>query len=511
MSFSDALKAEANKTKTLTENGAVAYQTSGKALLDFNFAVTALRNARSDREITDMFSRAFYEDPAVAVKFLFWLRDPRGGLGERRIFRVCLAWLTDVRTRAVQRLLGLIPEYGRYDDLWPLLDTELRSEIIDLVDDQLTADQLNMEAGKPCSLLSKWMCSLNTSSAKTRKYATILSNGLALSPRDYRKKLSALRRYLDVVERKMTANEWSAIDYEAVPSKANLIYREAFLRHDKERRWAYLDSLQKGEAKINAGVLQPHEIVAKYTEANGWYGPKVVGTDDPTLEELWEALPDVTIGDTIVVEDTSGSMTNGNGINVRPIDVATALAVYMSEHNQGEWKDKIISFSTNPQFIDLSNCESLREKVKYIFDRSEVSNTDIERTMMLILNTAVHNHLTQEEMPRNILILSDLQFDEMTYIRGKGLPDATLFENIARVFRSYDYQMPRIIFWNLSGQVNKTIPMQENEMGVVLCSGFSVQLLKMVMSGKIDPYEVLLDTINVPRYDAVEQALKGIL
>lgn len=498
-----------NQTKTLTENGAVAYETSGHALLDFNFALSALRNS-SERQIREMYSKAFYEDPHTAVKFLFWLRDCRGGAGERRIFRVCLMWLTETRPKIIQATLSLIPEYGRMDDIWQLLDTDLRDDVISLIRETIKRDRLAMTQGKPISLIFKWLPSNVASSRETKRLAEIIRTGLDMTPRQYRKMLSAGRRYLDVVECKMSSNEWSDIKYESVPSKANLIYKNAFMRHDEDRRREYLESLQKGETKINAGVLQPHEIVGKYITDNGFWGRGVNPSEDQTLEELWKALPDITVGNTIVVEDTSGSMTSGYGTNIRPIDVATALAVYMSEHNDETWRDKIISFSANPQLLDMSNCNSLREKIAYIENTAEISNTDIEKTMLLILNTAITNHCSQEEMPGTVLILSDCQWDQMTYIRGRR-PNASLFDNIAREFEAHGYKLPKIVFWNLSGAINKTIPMQENELGVVLMSGFSVQLMNMVMSSKTDPYEALLETINAPRYDAVEEALKGIV
>lgn len=357
--------------------------------------------------------------------------------------------------------------------------------------------------------ITKWLPSLNASSKATKHYGEIIRTGLEMTPRQYRKMLSAGRKYLDIVERKMSANQWERIRYESVPSKANLVYNSAFLRHDEERRRQYLESLKKGETKINAGVLQPHEIVGKYVNQSGW-AMKVQQSEDVTLEELWKALPDVTVGNTLVVEDTSGSMCSGYGTTIRPIDVATALAIYLSEHNDDTWKDKIISFSTNPQLLDMSKCRSLREKISYIFKRAEISNTDIEKTMLLILETAIANNCTQEEMPGTVLILSDCQWDSMVYIRNRK-QYGSLFDNIALEYGEHGYKLPKIVFWNLSGQINKTIPIQQNEMGLVLISGFSVQLMNMAMSSQVDPYKALLETINAPRYDAVEEALKGIL
>lgn len=517
--FMNAMKMELNNEKTFTSNGAVAYKTSGKELLDFNFAVSAMRNEFNEI-IKQKYSGVYFEDPLVAVKFLFWLRDCRGGNGERKIFRACLEWLAENKPNVAMALIGLVPEYGRWDDLWVLLDTDLRDDVVEFVRKKLEEDMELSMSGKPISLLEKWMPSINTSSAVTKRYAKILCEGLALSERGYRKTLSKLREYLDVVERKMTAKEWSEIDYSKVPSQANIKYSNAFLRNDEERRREFLASLVKGETKINAGTLQPHEIVSKYTNSTcGW--SSAVKPYDEALEQLWKALPDVTLNNTLVVRDGSGSMTGGYGTKVRPLDVATALTIYMADHNTGIWKDKFITFSANPQMIDLSNCETLHDKLVQTYSHDDCENTDIEKVMMLVLNTAKRNHLSQDEMPGRIVICSDMQFDSCCVVYDRstrtrwGYPvshyaDETLFETIAKRYKDAGYLMPKICFWNLSGSINGTIPMQQNELGVVLASGFSVQIMKMFMSGETDPYKVLLETINSERYDAVEQALSKI-
>ena len=139
MNFMNAIKNELNKEKTYTENGAVAYATSGKELLDFSFETTALRDA-SEPEIENKFMGVYFEDPLVAMRYLFWLRDCRGGNGERRIFRVCLKALAKNKPSVAKAVLPLVPEYGRWDDLWCLLDTGLKDDVIDLIKEQLHKD-----------------------------------------------------------------------------------------------------------------------------------------------------------------------------------------------------------------------------------------------------------------------------------------------------------------------------------------------------------------------------------
>jgi hypothetical protein len=459
------------------------------------------------------------------MKWLFYARDVRQGLGERRLFRVVLADLVKSNPEMVIPVINLIPEYGRYDDLWCLLDDERTVKSVSvIVMKQLAEDLTNMADGKPISLLAKWMPSINASSAKTKAYGKLLCKELHLSEREYRKVLSKLRKYLDVVEVKMSDKNWSEIKYEAVPSRANLIYNKAFLRNDEERRREYLGKLEKGETKINASTLFPHDIVHQYTK----YGGRGVGPKDATIEALWKALPDTVkgCGNTIVVADGSGSMTCGVDpkSGVTALEVANALAIYFAEHSSGQFKDKYITFSETPQFVDFSKCTNLHDKLQTALAHSEVANTNIEKVFDLILTSAMRNHMDQEDLPANILIISDMEFDACAtsgapkvrsssiwgyyYDTTRNAPTPTLFDTIARKYHNAGYKMPRLVFWNVNSRTG-TIPVKENELGVALVSGFSTNIAKMVMSGKIDPFECLLETLNSERYNPVEDALRG--
>ena len=404
MTFMNAMKETMNVS--VTENGAVGYRTTGRALLDLNFAVASLRSA-SEAEIVQKFIKAFVENPILAMRWLFFARDAREGLGERRLFRVVIAELSKSNPEMVLPVIKLIAEYGRWDDLWCLLDNSKSAEVVyKIVDEQLTEDLKNMEAGKSISLLAKWMPSANASSKETKKYAKQLYKALGLTEREYRKALSKFRKHLDIVEVKMSSKNWSEINYEAVPSRANLIYNDAFLRNDEERRRDYLGKLERGEAKINASVLYPHDIVHKYTKGS-WH---LRGSKDAAIEGLWNALPDNVqgCGNTIVVADGSGSMSCSVGnTGVTALDVANALAIYFAEHSSGQFKDKYITFSERPQLVDFSNCDSLHAKIQTALAHDEVANTNIEAVFDLILTTAVKNKMSQEEIPQNILIVSD--------------------------------------------------------------------------------------------------------
>ena len=499
---------------SVTENGALGYKSTGKELLDLNFAVASLRKA-SEADIVKRFMRAFGEDKVLAMKWLFFARDVRGGLGERRLFRVVLANLVKSNPEMVIPLINLIPEYARYNDLWCLLDDKASAEVVlELVDKQLTEDLNNMKAGKSISLLPKWLPSCNASSAQTKKYAKQVYKALGLTEREYRKALSEFRKYLDVVEVKMSSKNWSEIKYESVPSRANLIYNNAFLRNDEERRREYLGKLEKGKTKINASTLFPHDIVHKYSVSNGWYGTGLKAKDS-AIEALWKALPDTVqgCGNTIVVADGSGSMTStvDNNSKVTALEVANALAIYFAEHSSGEFKNKYITFSECPQLVDFSKADSLHDKLQIALAHNEVANTNIEKVFDLILTTAIKNHMKQEDIPQNILIISDMEFD-CAATCGNGYygsrPDKRLFKVIAEKYAAAGYSLPRLIFWNVASRTG-TIPVKENDLGVALVSGFSVNIAKMVMSNKTDPYECLLETLNSERYAPIEAALKG--
>lgn len=287
--------------------------------------------------------------------------------------------------------------------------------------------------------------------------------------------------------------------------RANLIYNNAFLRNDEERRREYLNKLEKGETKINAGVLFPHDIVHKYGSSR-WNLPPV---DDPTLEQLWKALPDYVsgAGNTICVADGSGSMTSRiGGTNVTALSVANALAIYFAERSSGQFKDTYITFSSRPQIVDFSNANSLREKIEIALNHCEMTNTNIEATFDLILQTAIRNEMTQDDMPQNVLVLSDLEFDRMT----SGRTDKRLFEELADRYKAHGYKLPRLVFWNIMSRTG-TIPVKENEAGVALVSGFSSAIVKMVLSNSTDPFECLLEQLNSERYAPVENAVKDLV
>lgn len=491
-SFIDSMN-EYSSQYSVTENGAIAYKTSGKKLTDFNFKISYYRNhpEEAKNDFCDLMESC--ESMETIARYIFYIGDIREGLGERNLFKICLKeFLKYLNKERIEKILHFIPEYNRWDSLWKAIvdDEELFVHVLPIINNQLFFDLNNQENGKPVSLIAKWLPSENASSEESKQMARKIYHGLHLTSKQYRIVLSTLRKHIDVTERKMSLNQWNEIKYENVPSKANLLYSNSFLEHDNERRVAYIESLKKGKIKINSSVLYPYEIIDKYNKGIKEYSE--------IYEQMWKALPKLNIKNTLVVRDGSGSMLWEKVGNTSPLSVATSLAIYLSENNSDEWRNKFVTFSSHPKIIDLSNCETLKDKLNIIFKYDDCSNTNIYATMQLILNTAIQNQVKQEEMPETILIISDMQFDGYSFHMN-----SSLFDEIKKNFEFAGYKLPKICFWNVAGNYSNTIPLKENEYGLILCSGFSINIVKMFLSGEIDPYTILMKTLYSERYSPI--------
>jgi hypothetical protein len=465
-----------------TENGAKVYATTKSDLLDFFALGGALRN-RSESDIVQLFSRAFAEDKLLALKSAFYFRDIRGGQGERRTFRAILKYLANNYPDIVRKNLHLIPEYGRWDDVYVLVGTPVEKDVANLIRNQFVSDMTS----KYPSLMAKWLKSENASSAETKRLARWTRKVLGLSSRDYRKALTELRTKIKIVEQKMSANQWSEIEYDKLPSKAGMKYRQAFLRHDEERYRAFIEAVKSGKKKMNAKTLYPYEIVAKVP-----YNPRQP-VDDETLDAMWKSLPDY-VGErnerSIVVADTSGSMWG------TPMDVAVSLAIYFAERNKGEFANHFITFSARPQLQEIKG-DTISEKVRNLRNAEWGMNTNIEAVFDLILDTAVEHGLSQDEMIDKIYIISDMQFDQCV----NGGRNKRLFEEIRERYESHGYKLPQLVFWNVDARQNN-FPMSMTETGVQLVSGFSPMLFEHLVSG-ISAYELMLKILNSERYSAI--------
>ena len=498
---------------SITENGAIGYKTTGKNLVDLNFALSSMRNM-SELDIWRQFILAYNENPTLALLWLFFARDVREGCGERRTFRVIFERFSYENPEVAIRLIPLIPFYGRWDDVIDIhfssAPCKVRDAALDMITKQIQSDILCFNTNQPISLLCKWMPSLYTSSKETRRRAEVLRSALGWAPKQYRRNLAGLRKRINVVEQDMSANKWDEIDYKSVPSRASMNYRDAFVRHDGDRYFQYLEDVKSGKSKINSGVLFPYDIVHAYP----W------NSVDYTLEEQWKALPNKVPDNqsTLVVVDGSGSMgsTVGN-TNVTCHDVARSLAIYFAEKIKGPFNNTFITFSANPRMIHFDDDLTLCAKLDILRHYDECSNTDIERTFDLLLDAAVRHHMKQEDLPANILILSDMEFDMATWRGGwywgvedpkkTGPVDQALFDEIRYRWEKAGYKLPRLVFWNICSRTG-TIPLTTNSLGVALVSGFSPNIADMVMSAELDPYKCLLSKLYSSRYLPVAKAIQ---
>ena len=477
-----------------TENGAAAYKSTGSTVLDFFSNGGALR-VRNGSDIAAVFERAYREDPLLATKAMFYFRDIRGGQGERKTFRTLLAYCAVKHTEALRPNLALIPEYGRWDDLFALVDTPLENEIWPLIDVQLAEDATT---DKP-SLLAKWLPSENASSKRTKRLARKTRRALNMDARTYRKLLSHIRRNIGLVEQTISNNEWSAIQYDKLPSKAGLQYRKAFYRHDAERYAEFLGQVKRGEKKINAGTLFPYEIVEKTGAVRG-YSMGVSGNEAAALDAMWNALPNY-FGDEetrgIVVADTSGSMLNHGE---RPMQVSISLAIYTAERNTGPYHNKFITFSSRPSMQTVTGGDIV-EKVRNLANTHWEMNTNIEAVFDLILSTAVRSGASQDELPTHLYIVSDMEFDS-SYVGGRRLNER-LFQTIERRYNAAGYAIPRLVFWNVASR-NDQSPVTMNDTGVQLVSGCSPSIFSSLLSNTtVSAYDLMLEVLNQDRYAAV--------
>lgn len=502
----NAVKEATNVTRT--ENGAVTRKTTMSALLDL-FGTGAAYRTRSESDCIVLFQKAFDENPVYALKCLFYLRDARGGQGERRFFRVVTKWLADNKTAAMKRNLKYVPEFGRWDDLYVFVGTALEKDAFDLMGEQFVLD---LQCKTP-SLLAKWLKSENTSSVQSRALATKTRKVFGLTPREYRKSLSILRARINVLERLMSAGEWDKIEFDKIPSKAGLIYRNAFARHDVERMRAdknavaYKDFVQDKNTKVNAKALYPYEVVAKAVNftgiMRGWYWNNHAEKDDPTeraaINKYWDNLENYFKGaslDALCMIDTSGSMWGTEAS--APINVAISIGLYAAERARGPFHGHYISFSSRPQLIETYGSDFV-DKVKRIYSTNLCENTNIEAAFDMLLNTAIKSHCRQSDLPKTIIVVSDMQFDAQ---RGRyGSSNATLMENIAYKWQRAGYQMPELVYWNVQVRGNNVIPMQAKD-GITFCSGFSPVLFEQIMKGKTG-YDLMMDKLNSERYECI--------
>ena len=475
MKLTEALKMKS----TTTENGMTTNTTSLNYNVDLFFKAGAMRNA-DENSIISLVSKAWVEEPTTCLRILFWARDIRGGAGERRFFKIAIKYLADKDPQGMADILALIPEFGRWDDLLIFEDTHSEDFALSMIDLALTEGN---------GLCAKWMPRKGT-------FAVKLRNFMGLTPKGYRKKLVELTK---VVETQMCANEWENINYEHVPSLAMSRYGKAFGKHTPDRFHGYIQSLQKGEAKINVGAVYPYDIT------------KALFNNDVS-EEQWKSLPNFLEGNTeriLPLVDVSGSMGTSCGGNLTCMDVAISLGLYISERNEGPFKDHFITFSANPQLQHLTG--TLKDRFNQMRYADWGMNTNLEAAYKLILDQAVKHNVPQDEMPTQILILSDMEFDSATTSGGgwysneiKTDWNPTAQEMVKKMFTDAGYELPNIIYWNIQSR-GENVPVSFDEQGTALISGFSPSIMTSLLIGvSMTPVSIMMETIGKERYSRIK-------
>lgn len=479
--FINGLKNETNLTHT--ENGALTYRSSMSGILDLFGMGGAYRN-RSDAECIKLFDKAWDENSDLALKCLFYLRDITEGQGERRFFRTVFRNLAIVNSKVAAFNIKNIPFYGRWDDLYCLVGTPVEDKAFEFMHTQL---ELDLHSATP-SLLAKWLKSENASSEETKRLGTLTRRYFGMTSREYRKTLSNLRRKINIVETLMSQNRWEEIEFDKIPSRAGFVYRNAFARHDITRE-RYKAFMADENTKVNAKALYPYEVIHQILNS---YSISPLARQ--TYQKYWDNLADyikkVSFNGLAVV-DTSGSMRG------RPIEVAVSLGLICAEKALGPYHNHFITFSASPELQEIHGAD-ITGKVINLCDADWGWNTDVEAVFDLILITAIKNHLAPDQIPQNIIIISDMEFDSCS---GMGYEDEeTLFTRLEKKYATAGYALPNLVFWNVDARQDN-IPMQVKN-GVTLVSGFSPVLFEQIMQGKT-AWDLVLDKLLSERYKQV--------
>lgn len=458
-------------SKTL--NGMSTHSTSLNKCLDF-FSIAGSTRRMTEEDILKSFIGAFAENPKLASKILFWARDIRGGAGERRLFRICMLWMCDNYPETSKLLTEHIPEFGRWDDIF-YGDTEKAIECI------LWA------LASANSLCAKWM-------PRKGPVANQLRKAMDMTPKEYRKTIVALT---NVVETNMCNKNWKNISYKGIPSKAFSKYQRAFWKNDPERFESFLNDVKEGKTSINASAIFPHDVIKSYID------PWEEVANNPAINEQWNALPNYMEGNNeriLPVCDVSGSMSG------TPMEVSISLGLYISERNEGAFKDAFMTFSYNPTMQYLKG--DVFQRVQQLSRADWSMNTDLQLTFKTILSKAVSENVPANEMPTKLLIISDMEFDAAHGDRWSSYDEVsewnpTAMEMIKNEYEKSGYEMPGIVFWNVNGRI-ANVPVKANTENTALISGFSPAILKSVLTGEIvSPLQVMIDTIQNERYDII--------
>jgi hypothetical protein len=452
---------------SLTNNGAVTHSTAGKYCLDLFFIAGASRTM-SEQDILLAFSHAYREDKLTTIKILFWARDARGGAGEKRFFQVVMRHLMTLDGEVYDQIAIHIPTFGYWKDIFII---ERPSE------DTLNWLHHQLKENANSNLLAKWF-------PRKGEWFVAMHKYLGMNAGAFRRMLVNMS---NTVEQMMCANMWETIQYSKVPSVAGKIYSKSFSKHDGIRYNSYICDVMEGKQKMNASVLFPSDLVNKITNIN--WGEE---DDAKAYDAMWKSLPNFMEGCNeriLPVCDVSGSMQG------TPMDVSIGLGLYISERNEGPFKDLVLTFSESPQF-HLVQGNTLSERVVNLRGADWAMNTNLTKTFFVLLDRAVAGKVSQEDMPTKLLIISDMEFDAAS--QGH-----TNFDYIKDLYAQAGYQMPAIVFWNVNGRLGN-VPVKANTINTALVSGFSPSIIRSVLGGDdLSPLAVMMKTINSERYKCI--------
>lgn len=489
MDFSTAIRE--NGTRTYTENGAKARNTSSNALVDMFGSIGALRS-RTSEDITRIFAEAYKQDPLIATKIAFYARDVRGGCGERKVFREIIKYMAQYHPEAIKPNLDLVGVYGRYDDLYELIGTPVEADMWSAMKSQFEEDRKNLADGNAVSLLGKWIKTPDASSQKTKELGILTAKKLGYSVYEFKRILRALRKQINIVERYMSAKQWDKIKYSAVPSRAMMIYRKAFERNDTERYQAFIAKAVKGEVKINSATLYPYDIVEKelYTRENS-----------ASLEAQWRQLPNYVEPGTnaIVMADVSGSMYG------RPLATSIGLAMYFAERNVGAYHNLFMTFSSNPTVVTLKG-DTLAQKVSFLSNADWNSSTNLQKAFEKVLKIAIENKVPQDEMVKSLIVISDMEIDSATGSYYRSQESWSFYNDMRKMYADHGYEIPNVVFWNVDAR-HDVFHADAYRPGVQLVSGQSASTFKQLMQTVgMTPTEAMMKIIDSERYSAITVA-----
>ena len=485
----NAMMTEASWTKTW--NVADALDTTFDKCLDLFGRAGAMREA-SVRDKQSLFAEAFDENPLVALRLLFYIRDVRGGYGERDTFTDMLQWLANEKPELVNSNLWAILEYGRAKDLYSLIGTKAEDYMWKFIAAQFELDRRRMNSGESISLLAKWIATPDASSKRTSALGkrTALAIGYDFRHmKEYKKILREMRRYLDIPEAKMCAGKWSEIEYSKLASQCLIKHRRAFARHDEEGYSAFINKAKTGEVNMNTGAMTPCDIIRDV---------RMRYTND--LDVMWQNLENYCKGNALVMCDTSGSMTWGSG-SMLPIDVAVALSMYFAERNEGDLKDLFMTFESIPHIVKIKG-HDLKMKYDNILRADWGGSTNLEAAFMELLRICKDNKVSAEEMPDAIVVVSDMQINECSRDVNRE-NKLTFYADMKERYKDAGYTIPHLVFWNVNA-VNPTFHTAKSDAGVSLVSGYSPAVFKAVMDNiGTTPLELMMSIVNSERYSSI--------